>query len=63
MSDPTSLLNSEESRRQAVKLGLALTENTPLAPNVYECMLLEQFIQGKLTIDQVVNLVESGKQE
>jgi len=61
MSDPAALLNSEQSRRQVVKLALALTENTPLSPKDYERMLLEQFVRGEMTIEQVIDLLESNQ--
>ena len=55
LSRPAAPLSSEPARRRAVKLALNLTENTALAPQAYERLLLEQFITGELTIDQVVD--------
>ena len=59
MNQQASLLSTEHSRRRAVTLTLKLTENTPLAPKHYERMLLDQFIRGELTIDEVVARLES----
>jgi hypothetical protein len=51
-------LATEQARRRAVKLVLRLTENTALAPQYYERMLLDQFIIGELTIDEVIARLE-----
>ena len=51
-------LSSEPARRRAVDLVLNLAENTPLAPQAYERLLLEQFIRGELTIEEVIVQLE-----
>jgi len=47
-------LQTEEQRRKAIKWALALTAETSLAPDYYECELLEQYAQGRLTLAQVL---------
>ena len=54
MSDHAAVLGTEQARRRAVLLALSLSENTPLAPQSYERMLLERFIRGELTLNQVI---------
>ena len=39
-------------------LALSLSEGTALAPQPYEQLLLEQFIRGELTLEQVVTQLE-----
>lgn len=48
-----SLLLTEDGRRHALAAVLTLTENTRLAPSVYERELLDRFVWGELTLDQV----------
>ena len=45
-------------RRKAVAFGLNLTKNTPLAPAYYEKQLLARYIQGALTLDQVLDCLD-----
>ena len=47
------LLVTEDARRHALAVALALTENTRLAPSAYERELLDRFVWGELTLDQV----------
>lgn len=55
---PTSALLTENARRRAVALVVALTANTHLAPQRYERQLLDRFERGELTLDQVEHLLE-----
>ena len=48
-----SLLVTEEGRRRVLAAVLALTANTRLAPSRYERELLDRFVWGELTLDQV----------
>ncbi|WP_426061491.1 hypothetical protein [Hymenobacter sp. B1770] len=48
-----SLLATENGRRRALAAVLTLTENTHFAPSVYERELLDRFVWGELTLDQV----------
>jgi hypothetical protein len=53
-------LESEEGRRRLVASILTLTENTRLAPDTYEQELLEQFVRGEMTIDDVLSRLDAG---
>jgi hypothetical protein len=50
----------EAARRRAVAAAIALTANTPLAPNRYERQLLARFQAGELTIDEVITLLDNS---
>lgn len=52
-------MEPEEYRRRLVHTALQLTQGTPLAAGPYECQLLEQFVVGQLTIEEVVVLLET----
>lgn len=58
MNKHSVVLGTEQGRRRAVLVALSLSENTPLAPHPYERLLLEQFIRGELTLDQVLTQLE-----
>ena len=47
------ILATEEGRRRALVAVLTLTENTCLAPLRYERELLDRFVWGELTLDEV----------
>jgi hypothetical protein len=44
-------------RTRLVKASIAFLEGTSLAPDAYERYLLERFIAGELTIDQVLEIL------
>lgn len=46
----------ESQRRRLVQACLWVTRGTTIAADTYEVRLLVQFIQGRLTIDQVCSL-------
>lgn len=48
-----SPLDTEPGRRRILAAVLTLTEDTRLAPSVYERELLDRFVWGELTLDQV----------
>jgi hypothetical protein len=50
---------TEAQRRRAIAWAIALTANTALAPEQYEWELLEDYAQGKLSLDQVLALLDS----
>lgn len=50
----------EVVRRRAVAAAIALTVNTPLAPKRYERQLLDRYQVGELSIDQVLDLLETS---
>lgn len=49
----------ESQRRRLVRACLWVTRGTAYAANGYEVRLLVDFIQGRLTIDQVCSLVDN----
>lgn len=49
----------EARRRYAVRGCLRVTRGTALAADFYETRLLVQYIQGRLTIDQVCALLDA----
>ena len=48
-----SILATEQGRRRVLAFILTMTENTRLAPLRYERELLERFVWGELTLDEV----------
>jgi hypothetical protein len=52
-------MEPENYRRRVVHTALQLTQDTPLAAGPYECQLLEQFVIGQLTIEEVMVLLEA----
>jgi hypothetical protein len=52
-------MKQEEYRRRLVQATLQFTQGTTLAAGAYECQLLEQFVTGQLTIEEVVALLEA----
>jgi hypothetical protein len=53
-----SALATEQARRRFVDNALKFTDGTPLAAGPYERLLLDQFVRGELTIDQVLVYLE-----
>jgi hypothetical protein len=51
---------TEEQRRKAVAVAIALTANTPLAPQRYERDLLTRYQGGELTLDDVEALLATS---
>ena len=60
MQQSSSALTTEQGRRRLVAAALNLTQNTPLQPREYERMLLDQFVRGTLTLDQVISLLDAA---
>lgn len=50
---------TEEQRRRAITWAIALTVDTDLAPGQYETELLEQYAQGRLTLDQIIDQLDT----
>lgn len=50
----------EAARRRAVAAAIALTVNTPLAPKRYERQLLARYQAGELSIDHVLELLDTS---
>jgi hypothetical protein len=55
---PDSL--TDDQRRKAVAVAIALASNTPLAPQQYECALLEQYQKGELSLAEVETLLANS---
>lgn len=53
-------MQAEEYRRRLVQAALRLTEGTPMAAGPYERQLLERYVAGQLSIEEVVTLVEAA---
>ena len=59
MSQQPAPFATEHNRQRAVTFALALTRDTRLAPAPYEQMLLERFVRGEMTIDQVLTCLDN----
>jgi|GEM_PF-6924072 hypothetical protein len=53
-------LATEQARRRFVDNALKFTDGTPLAAGPYERRLLDQFVRGELTIEQVLAYLEEA---
>jgi hypothetical protein len=51
-------LQTEAGRQRALAFALALTEGTRWAPSCYERELLDRFVWGELTLDEVIAHIE-----
>lgn len=58
-SQDHSVLASQQGRERVLRAALRITENTLIAPDDYERKLLDQFVVGQLTIDQVLAQLEA----
>jgi len=54
LNDPHPLLTTTHGRQRLLDMALNLTRNTRLAPSAQEQQLLTLFVQGTLTLDQVL---------
>jgi hypothetical protein len=53
-SSPSPFLATTQDRQRVVAAALDFTQGTTLAPQQYERALLDLFVRGFLTIDQVM---------
>lgn len=51
---PHPLLTSQAGRQRLLRMALWVTQGTALAPTTRERQLLDRFVEGELTIDQVL---------
>lgn len=51
-------MKTQEARAKLVATALTMTENTTISPSAYELQLLEKYVRGVLTIDEVIVLLE-----
>jgi len=58
-----SLLDTEPGRQRLVTVALNITQGTALAPEAYERMLLDQFVRGVLTLDEVLARLDASAPE
>ena len=63
LHSPASLLDTEHGRQRLVTAALRIAEGTRLMPKQYERMLLDQFVRGNLTLDEVVARLEVQEHE
>jgi len=63
LSQKEALLDTVHGRQRLVTAALHLVEGTRLMPKQYERMLLDQFVRGNLTIDQVIARLEVQEHE
>jgi len=54
---PASLA-TEQSRQRLVEAVISFTQGTSIFPEPYERQLLDQFVRGRMTIDEVVYYLE-----
>ncbi|WP_133274366.1 hypothetical protein [Hymenobacter radiodurans] len=54
---PSDLMQ-RDGRERAVAWALTITQNTPLAPAQQEQQLLNKFIAGELSLDEVIMLLD-----
>jgi len=58
INSASSILATQQGRQRLVRAVLSFTEGTPLYPASYEQLLLDQFVQGWLTIDEVASRLD-----
>jgi hypothetical protein len=56
-------MKNEQERREVVAAALSWTKTTAITPSMYEKHLLERYIEGSLTIDQVIELLEENSEK
>lgn len=56
-------MKNEQERRGMVAAALSWTKTTTITPSLYEKRLLQQYIEGSLTIDQVIRLLEENNEK
>ncbi|MGI4733713.1 MAG: hypothetical protein ACRYG7_00880 [Janthinobacterium lividum] len=57
-SSPASTLTSEQSRQQLIKAVISFRDGTHIVTEPTQRQLLNQFVQGRLTLDEVVYYLE-----
>lgn len=56
-------MKNEQERREMVAAALSWTKTTAITPSLYEKRLLQQYIDGTLTIDRVIELLEENNEK
>ncbi|MFD1875095.1 hypothetical protein [Hymenobacter bucti] len=55
-------MKNEQERRGIVAAAISWTKTTAITPSLYEKNLLQQYIEGVLTIDRVIELLEENSE-
>jgi hypothetical protein len=50
-------MKNEQERREIVAAAISWTKTTAITPSLYEKHLLQQYVEGSLSIDQVIELL------
>lgn len=53
-TDSRSFLENKERRQYAVAWALRFAQNTRLDPGPYERVLLDRFVEGHMSLDEVI---------
>lgn len=56
-------MKNEQERREIVAAAISWTKTTAITPSNYEQNLLQQYVEGLLTIDQVIELLEENSEK
>ncbi|SMB81467.1 hypothetical protein SAMN00120144_4300 [Hymenobacter roseosalivarius DSM 11622] len=56
-------LTTEHGRQRLVTAALRMAQGGHLMPKAYERMLLDQFVRGTLTLDEVIACLEAQEHE
>ncbi|GAB3637959.1 hypothetical protein GCM10027422_35490 [Hymenobacter arcticus] len=63
LSRKPSLLDTEHGRQRLVTAALNIAQGTPLMPKMYERLLLDQFVRGVLTLEEVIARLDAREHE
>lgn len=63
LNQQASWLNTEHGRQRLVTVALNIAHGTPLMPKAYERMLLDQFVRGNLTLEEVIARLDAQEHE
>jgi|GEM_PF-6174004 hypothetical protein len=63
MNQNHAILLTTQGRQRVLTAALNITRGTVLAPKEYERQLLNQFVSGELTIDDVLSLLDAQERE
>lgn len=63
MHHQVSLLDNEHGRQRLVTVALNIAQGTALMPKPYERQLLDQFVRGVLTLDEMIAYLDAQEHE
>ena len=55
-------MNNEQEQREIVAAALSWTKTAAITPSPYENLLLQQYVRGVLTFEQVIKLLEENNE-